>query len=87
VGTVGREGGELGSKGWAVDHQPRMSVNGHLHHDHQKGDLQVSKTGWFIYAKGLKVGKEGSRGEGLASRALFMEVLYVYVSLHTCARI
>ncbi len=35
--------------------------------------------------KGLKVGKEGSRGEGLVSRAVFMKVLYVYVSLHMCA--
>jgi hypothetical protein len=87
VGTVGSGGGELGSKGWAVNHQPRTSVDGHSHHDHQKEDIRVSKKGWFIYAKGLKVGKEGSRGEGLASRALFMEVLFVYVSLHMCARI
>jgi hypothetical protein len=38
----------VGSKGWAVDHQPGTSVDGHLHHDHQKGDFQVSKKGWFV---------------------------------------
>ncbi len=32
--------------------------------------------------KGLKVGKEGSRGEGLVSRAVFMKVLYV--TAHVC---
>jgi hypothetical protein len=62
VGTVGMGGGGLGSKGWAVDHQPGTSVDGHSHHDHQKGNLQVSKKGWFIYARGLKAGKEGSGG-------------------------
>jgi hypothetical protein len=51
-GAAGRGGGGSGSKGWAVDHQPGMSVGGHLHHDHQKRDLQVSKKGWFTYAKG-----------------------------------
>jgi hypothetical protein len=73
--------GRRGSKGWAVDHQPGMSVDGHLHHDHQRKDLQVSKKGWFIYARGL----EQANGEGLASRAIFMKMLYVYVSLHMCA--
>ncbi len=62
MGTVERGGGGLGSKGWAVDHQPRTSVDGHSHHNHQKEALQVSKKGWFIYARGLKAGKEGSRG-------------------------
>jgi hypothetical protein len=82
VGAVRRGGGELESKGWAVDHQPGTSVDGHSHHDHQKRDLQVSQKGWFTYARGLEAGKEGSGGEGLASKAVFMKVLYVYVSLH-----
>jgi hypothetical protein len=53
VGTVGRGGAGLGINGWAVDHQPRTSVVGHSHHDHQKGDLQVSKKGWL---KGVESG-------------------------------
>jgi hypothetical protein len=57
MGAAGKGGGGLESKGWAVDHQPGARVDGHSHHDHQKRDLQVSK-------KGLKTGKEGSRGEG-----------------------
>ncbi len=86
MGTAGRGGGGLGSKGWAVDHQPRKSVNGNSHHDHQKSDLQVSKKGWYL-CKGLKMGKEGSRWEGLANRVVFIKMLYVYLSLHMCARI
>jgi hypothetical protein len=31
-----RGGGRVGSKGWAVDHQPGKSVDEHSHHDHQK---------------------------------------------------
>ncbi len=45
------------------------------------------KKGVVYYAKGLKAGKEGSRGGGMASRAIFVKVLYVFVSLHMCARI
>jgi hypothetical protein len=36
-----REG--LRSKGWAVDHQPGMRVDGYSHPGHQKRDLQVSR--------------------------------------------
>jgi hypothetical protein len=45
MGAVGREEGKGGSKGLAVDHQQGTSVDGQSHHDHQKGDLQVSKKG------------------------------------------
>jgi hypothetical protein len=62
-------------------------VDGHSLHDYQKRDLQVSKKGVVHSCKGLKMGKEGSRGEGLSKRTVFMKVLCVYVSLHMCARI
>jgi hypothetical protein len=87
MGTAGRGGGVLGSKGYAVDYQPRTSVDGHSYHDHQKRDLQVSNEGVVHLCEGLKTGKEGSRGEGLVNRAVFMKVLYIYVSLYMCARI
>ncbi len=54
--------GRVGSKGWAVSHQPRTSVDGHSHHDHQKGVVH------------LKGGREkGKQGEGLDSRTIFMK--------------
>ncbi len=59
--SAGRGGGGLGSKGWAVDHQPGTSVDGQSHHDHQKRDLQVRKGGGS-FTQGVKTGKEGSRG-------------------------
>ncbi len=49
-------------QGWAVDHQPGMSVDGHLHHDHQKGDFQVSNKGWFISQRNRKRAKEKAGG-------------------------
>ncbi len=52
--------GRVGSKGWAVDHQPGTSVDGHSHHDHQKGDFQVSKKGWF------NTQRDGKRAQGEA---------------------
>ncbi len=52
MGAIGKGGGGLGSKGWAVDHQPGMRVDGNSHHDHQKRDLQVNKKGWFTHARG-----------------------------------
>jgi hypothetical protein len=85
VGTVGRGGGGLRSKGWAVDHQPGTSVNGHSHHNHQKRDLQVSKKGWFIYARGLEAGNRGKQGGGVGQQSDIHVLLYVYVSLHMCA--
>jgi hypothetical protein len=48
----------VGSKGWAVDHEPGTSVDGHSHHDHQKGDFQVSEKGWFV------VQRRGNRHKG-----------------------
>jgi hypothetical protein len=53
--------GRVGSKGWAVDHQPRTSVDGHLHHNHQKGDFQVSKKGCSLH-KGMGSGQKGEQG-------------------------
>ncbi len=55
----------------AVDHQPGKSVDGHSHHDHQKGDFQVSKKGGSLY-EGTESGQKGSKRGGLASRAIFM---------------
>ncbi len=62
-------------------------MDGHWHHDHQKTDLQVSKKGVFYSCKGLKMDKEGSRGEGSDIRSVLMKMLYVYVSSHMCAHI
>jgi hypothetical protein len=55
--------GRVGSKGWAVDHQPGMSVDGHSHHDHQKGDFQVSKKGWFITQRNGKRAQGEAKGK------------------------
>jgi hypothetical protein len=52
--------GRVGSKGWAVDHQPGTSVDGHSHHNHQKMDFQVSKRGSYYTGK---LGKEGGKGK------------------------
>ncbi len=70
--------GRVGSKGWAVDHQPGTSVDGHLHHDHQKGDFQVSKKGVSLH-KGTGSGQKGEQGGGLTSRTIFMKCCkYMY---------
>jgi hypothetical protein len=70
--------GRVGSKGWAVNHQPGTSVDGHSHRDHQKGYLKVSKKGDSLH-KGWEAGKGGSKGVGLASRAVFMKCCgYMY---------
>ncbi len=50
--------GKVGSKGWAVDHQPGMSVDGHSHHDHQKGDSKKVKR--VVHTQ--RNGKQGQRG-------------------------
>jgi hypothetical protein len=52
--------GRVGSKGWAVDHQPGTSVDEYLHHDHQKGDFKVSKRGSLLYRGS---GRKGEQGE------------------------
>jgi hypothetical protein len=67
--------GRVGSKGWAVNHQPGTSVDGHSHHDNQKRDFQVSKKGWFITQGNGKGAQKGSKGEGLVSRTIFIKVL------------
>jgi hypothetical protein len=57
-------------------------VDGHLHHDHQKRDLQVSRKGVVDSCKGDKIGKEGSKG-GSAKRTASLEVLvriHIFVS-------
>ncbi len=61
--------GRVGSKGWAVDHQPGTNVDGHLHLDHQNGDFQVSKKGASL-CKERETGTRGSKGE-LVTRAIF----------------
>ncbi len=65
MGTAGRGWGGLGSKGWAIDHQPRTSVDGHSQHDHQKRDLQVSKEGGGSFTQGVENGKRRKQGEGI----------------------
>ncbi len=66
-GVAGRGGGggELRSKGWAVDHQPGTSVDGHSHHDHQKRDLQVSKRGGSLMQR-AESGQRGKQGGGIS---------------------
>jgi hypothetical protein len=67
--------GRVGSKGWAVDHQPGMSVDGHSHHNHQKGDFKVSEKGWFIAQRR----EAGTRGGELDDRAIFTKYcMYMY---------
>jgi hypothetical protein len=85
VGAVGRGGGELGSKGWAVDHQPGTSVDGHSHHDHQNRDLQVSQKGWFTYARGLEAGKRGKQGGGSGQQSSIHEsAVCTCITAHVC---
>jgi hypothetical protein len=55
--------GKVGSKGWAVDHRPGKSVDGHSHHDHQKGDFRVSKKRVAHYTREREVGKKGEQRE------------------------
>ncbi len=62
MGAVGGGGGRVGSKEWAVDHQPGTSVDGHSHHDHQKRDFQVSKRGSYIQGKQAKGEARGRTG-------------------------
>jgi hypothetical protein len=59
-------------------------VDGYLHNDHLKRDLQVSRKGVVDSCKGVKIGKEGSKG-GSAKKAEFMKVLvHIYILLHMC---
>jgi hypothetical protein len=57
----GREQG-VGSRSSSRDH-------GHSHHDHQKGDFQVSKKGGSL-CKERETGTRGSKRE-LVNRAIF----------------
>jgi hypothetical protein len=76
--------GRVGNKGWAVDHQPGMSVDGHSHHDHQKGEFQVSKKGWFI-VQGMGNGHKGEQGGNWFTEQYSGSA--VRVSLLTCTHI
>jgi hypothetical protein len=51
--------------GWAVDHQPGTRVDGYSHHDHQKGDLQVSRKRVISSQSGSVVGKGRGKRERL----------------------
>ncbi len=64
-------------------------MDGHLHHDHQKRDLQVSKKGVFYSCKGLKMGKEGSRGEGSDIRLVLMNenAVHLCIVAHVCSHL
>ncbi len=45
MGVAGRGGEGLGSEGWAVNHQPGTSVDGHSRHDHKIGISTKVKRG------------------------------------------
>jgi hypothetical protein len=47
-GLLGKKGGRVRGRGRAVFHQPGTSVDKHSHHEHQKGDFQVSKGGYSL---------------------------------------
>jgi hypothetical protein len=70
--------GRVGSKGWAVDHQPGTSLDGHLHYNHQKGDFQVSKKGWFITQR------DGKQAQGEAKGGNWLTEQYSWSSVHVC---
>ncbi len=72
--------GKGGSKGWAVDHQPGMSVDGHSHHDQQKGDFQVSKKGVVCCAK------KGEQGGNWLTEQYSRSAVHVRV-VATCVHI
>ncbi len=64
------------------------SVDGHLHHDHQKRDLQVSKKGWFIYARGLKAGRRGKQEGGIGQQNDIHEsVVCICITAHECSHL
>jgi hypothetical protein len=75
----GRE--RVGSKGWAVNHQPGMSVDGHSHHDHQKGDFQVSKRGSLSYGE---AGKRGSKGKNWITGRYSWDAVCICIVAHLC---
>ncbi len=64
----GREGREQGVGSRSSTRDP--SVDGHSHHDHQKGDLPVSKKGWLVVQRrgsGHKGEQGGNWLKGLSS--------------------
>jgi hypothetical protein len=65
--------GRVGSKGWAVDHQPGTSMDGHSHHDQQKRDFQVSKKSGSSHKGNGKQAQKGSKVGGSAKRTIFMK--------------
>jgi hypothetical protein len=81
--------GRVGSKGWAVDHQPGTSEDGHSHHDHQKWDLQVSKKGWFICARGLIAGKRGKQvgGGGGQQSDIHESAVRICITAQVCSHL
>jgi hypothetical protein len=75
VGAVGSGGGGFGSKGWAVDDQPGMSVDGHSHQDHQKN------------ARGLEAGKRGKQG-GIGQQSVIHEsAVRICITAHVCSHL
>ncbi len=58
-------------------------MDGSLHHDHQKRDLQVSREGVNNSWRGLKMGKEGGK-RGISLRDSIMEVLALICVLYMC---
>jgi hypothetical protein len=89
VGAVGRGGGGFGSKGWAVNHQPGTSVDGNSHHNHQRRDLQVSKKGWFIYARGLEAGQKREAGGGGVGQQsdIHESAVHICITAHVCSHL
>jgi hypothetical protein len=69
----------LRSKGWAVDHQPGRRVDGYSHHDHQKGDLQVSRKRVNGSQRGFVAGKGRGIKEGVVKGGVLWGYLYLYV--------
>jgi hypothetical protein len=76
-GAVGR----VGSKGWAVDHQTGTSVDGHSHHDHQKGDFLVSKR---EQSTNRGVNNGGSKGKDWITGQYLWNVVHIW-TLHMYA--
>ncbi len=73
--------GRVGSKGWAVDHQPGTSVDGHSHHGHKKGDFQVSKKGGSLYKK-WEAGTRGRKGGNWLTEQYSQSAVRVCIAAH-----
>jgi hypothetical protein len=55
----------------------------------KEGSPSKSRKRVVHLCKGLKTGKEGSRGEGLINRVVFIKVLYVCmcITAHVCSHL